>query len=269
MKKIYLSLLTSIAIITVGCSHQPYIPEPTKNHEVVKTTASGTYLGYFGEKFIDIDIKGEKTMFVMNDDLKKKIVSIEPKSSVSIEYHTDTDEQNILTSLKVTSSPSPTKEPEEKEKPKEDKKDKDAFITFLSASNEKVKLPATLNDSSQGYNILIADGYNFSKASVGSDEISSSDTPKASFSIEWIEPNTYIKKERWDAADILKQHGDLKEIINDYDAEFIFESKSNAITKRIYVISRDQQLYRVNLEYSNSNEDSLPMMEAMINTIKN
>lgn len=279
-KKRYLLLGAAVPFVMLnGCAignnaEDKSVPiEKVDMSRYEKKAEEGLYKGHLNEKFVDINVNGKlKTYYVQKDTLNylKNL-----KDGDSVKFIAGINEktgQNELYSISQINGkdlsigkPSKDKLETNAKNNKGTKKDNREKIGMEVEYPRTTKIVNALREDffDGKFNVLETYNWNGEKLSNGDTEILFSQIKDT--------PEDDVQKERWRAADILNEVGDLKEQ-DETDREgvkFIFYAKNSDEYKEIMVIKNKYGYFRVETNTPKKDKDNVTAeLTAMINSIK-
>ncbi|QST02081.1 hypothetical protein IMZ31_21770 (plasmid) [Pontibacillus sp. ALD_SL1] len=256
MRKRMFKKITAIGFIftlflLVGCEKENPQNRIPINPNTVIHEGEGTFLGFFGNDKMDVLYNEKKRMFTITKDVKELSNSLKSGDELSFTYTRNEYGDMFLKTLVITAAVSNQSPPPEK-KSEKDENESITTSTFMSASLEPElsltnnKIVYTSNES----NYVL---------------------------VEPLPADTEIKPERWHAAGILKEIGDLKELKGDKmpdsyfkTASFLFTASNDSLKQYIAVKEIDHKLYRFTINFTNGStgEDAESLLWKALHTIE-
>lgn len=252
----------ALAGCTIGEQESHKIPEQIVDESKYEIkTEEGVYLGIFNEKFVDIEVAGERKMFNLPEDVKKTISKMEEETRITFKYSlTKKGEYEIkeiqsLYAEKTASQEEETDKEDEEEKIDEKGNEEELLVEY--AGNEEKK--SATSQEGNGFHMLVLEDYDLKGNEIRKRE--------AQAKIE-LDVNEEIKRERWKAAGDLKEYGNFKEKKGGNN-EFTFYVETENEYREISVRTINGKTVRVTKVIPLENQSkSEAEIEAMLNTLE-
>lgn len=259
MKKVIFPLAISALLLTACNSEittQKQYIEP-KYEELVY------YEGKYDNKHIDVIVNDEKRMYEINEKFDEVISSLEKKDLIKIEYTMDSELKKVVKDIKVVKKNS---EMTEEEKITDNSYSQDAKGNEEEEISENIKLDVYNGEDFETQeaktikyekvaSVKILNDYKTENAqSVISIKNQDYNT---SIKFSKLEDNVEIQKQRWRAAEKLKENGVLKETKEvivpnaELNTEFIFYSQGEKFKKYILIKNIDKTLTNIEISIPN------------------
>lgn len=234
-----------------------------------KKMAEGVFEGVLNTKFVDIKVNGELKMFYAVEEAVEQIKELKEGDKIRFEYALSerTFEEEIysivqLNGKSITEEKKPNKDQLNKKEKEEDEVEK---VEMEVEYKDKTKIVKAVESEFFGGKINAIDTYDWDGKT-----LKNKDTEITFEEIEdTIEDD--VTRERWRAAGILKEIGELKEQkdTNIDGLKFLFYVKTDDQYKEILVLQTKKGYFRVETDTSKENRDNVKSeVEAMIETIK-
>jgi hypothetical protein len=215
----------------------------------------GTYLGIIDRSHIRVHTDGVNKMVEVPKNLMQVIKKMDENDTFSFEYEVNEEGAYIIKSVTGTTKTIRESSNDNKKQKEEESKDDESM------------------NGSQGFTMDPNKDFSL-KQEGGSDALVSNGSSNYKAVIDMISETTDITKERWGAAAILKQNGELKELKNDkipdsrfIDSKFVFYSSSDSLDEYILVKEFDEHLFRITITIPSSDKDNHEIWD-VLSTIK-
>lgn len=234
-----------------------------------KKMAEGVFEGVLNTKFVDIKVNGELKMFYAVEDAVEQIKELKEGDKIRFEYALSerTFEEEIYSIVQLNGkSITEEKKPNKDKLDKKDEKEEDVEKIEMEVQyKDKTKIVKAVESEFFGGKINAIDTYDWD-----GQKLTNEDTE---ITFEEIEDTLEddVTRERWRAAGILKEVGELKEQKEtDIDGlKFLFYVKTDDQYKEILVLQTDKGYFRVETDTSKGNINNVKAeIEAMLETIK-
>ncbi|MGF7534945.1 hypothetical protein AAGG74_14840 [Bacillus mexicanus] len=279
-KKRYLLLGAAVPFVMLnGCAigenaEDKSVPiEKVDMSRYEKKAEEGLYKGNLNEKFVDINVNGKlKTYYVQKDMLSylknlrdgdnvKFIAGINEKTGQNELYSISQINGKDISISKPVKNKLETNSKKHIDNKKENKEKTNMEVVYPKTT--KIMNAVKENFFSGKFNVL--ETYNWDG------EILSNGDIEIRFAQIKDTPEDDVQKERWRAADTLKETGDLKEQdeTNRKGVKFIFYARSDSEYKEIMVIKNKYGYFRVETDTPKKEKDNvIAELTAMLNSIK-
>lgn len=278
LKKRYLLVGATVPLLILnGCSigdstEQRDIPvEKIDMSRYASKTAEGIFDGVLNTKFVDIKINGEVKIFTVNDKAIKQLENLNEGDQIQFVYSLNEKTiQNELQSVTQVNGQEVETAIEEI-KPVKDNLNVKKKVKKENEIEMEVEYPKTTkivgaikSDFIEGkFNVIDTYDWNDQTLDKGNTEI------RFHTVVDTIEDD--IQKERWRAADILKEVGELheKKESNRDGVKFIFYAENDNEYKEVMVVKNKYGYLRVETDTPyDEKEDTIAEVTAMLNSIE-
>ncbi|QJX80090.1 hypothetical protein [Priestia megaterium] len=278
LKKRYLLVGAAVPLLILnGCSigdstEQRDIPvEKIDMSRYASKTAEGIFDGVLNTKFVDIKINGEVKIFTVSDKALKQLGDLNEGDQIQFVYSLNEKTiQNELQSVTQVNGQEVETVTEE-QKPVKDNLDVKKKVKKENEIEMEVEYPTTTkivgavkSDFIKGkFNVIDTYDWNDQTLDKGDTEV------RFHTVVDTIEDD--IQKERWRAADILKEVGELheKKESNRDGVKFIFYAENDNEYKEIMVVKNKYGYLRVETDTPyDEKEDTIAEVTAMLDSIE-
>jgi len=278
LKKRYLLVGAAVPLLILnGCSigdstEQRDIPvEKIDMSRYASKTAEGIFDGVLNTKFVDIKINGEVKIFTVNDKAIKQLENLNEGDQIQFVYSLNEKTiQNELQSVTQVNGQEIETAIEEI-KPVKDNLNVKKKVKKENEIEMEVEYPKTTkivgaikSEFIEGkFNVIDTYDWNDQTLDKGNTEI------RFHTVVDTIEDD--IQKERWRAADILKEVGELheKKESNRDGVKFVFYAENDNEYKEIMVMKNKYGYLRVETDTPyDEKEDTIAEVTAMLNSIE-
>ncbi|MEM4992328.1 hypothetical protein WKH56_07305 [Priestia sp. SB1] len=278
LKKRYLLVGAAVPLLILnGCS----IGDSTETRDIpiekvdmsryASKTANGIFDGVLNTKFVDIKINGEVKIFTVNDKAIKQLKNLNEGDQIQFVYSLNGKTiQNELQSI-VQVNGQEVENLTEEQKPVKNNLEAKKKVKEENGIEMEVNYPNTTKIVGAEKNSFIDGTFNVIDTYDWSNQTLKKDETEIRFHtvVDTIEDD--IQKERWRAADILKEIGELheKKESNREGVRFIFYAQNDDEYKEIMVLKNKYGYLRVETDTPyDEKEDTIAEVTAMLDTIE-
>lgn len=234
-------------------------------------TADGVFDGVLNTKFVDIKVNGEVKIFTVSDKALKQLDNLNEGDQIRFVYAlNDKTIQNEVQNI-ITVNGQEIQSAVEEQHPVKDKLETKQQVKKKGEIEMEVDYPDATKVVGANKSDFIDGTFNAIDTYSWKDNTLSKDDTEIKFHKVQDTIEDDIQKERWRAAEMLKEVGELKEKKDStHDGvKFIFYAENDDQYKEIMVLKNKYGYLRVETDTTHENKDNaIAEVSAMLNTIE-